>query len=228
MAKHLLVVDDEKDIRSLLSYNLEKEGYRVTLAGNGTQAIREARALPDLILLDVMMPDLDGLDVARRLKQDEATKSIPFVFLTARGSELDEVVGLELGAEDYIVKPISIPKLLARIRAIFRRREKQAGSPEAVMRFGEIEIDPAKFSVKVAGQDVAFTKKEFEILAYLGTRPGGVFSREALLDAVWGGDVHVIDRTIDVHIRKIREKLGERAGLIETVKGVGYRLKERP
>ncbi|MEW6363337.1 MAG: response regulator transcription factor [Acidobacteriota bacterium] len=224
MAKHILVVDDEKDILSMLSYNLEKEGYRVTAVGAGKAALSRARDLPDLILLDVMMPEVDGLEVARRLKLDPLTRSIPVVFLTARGSEIDEVVGLELGAEDYIVKPVSIPKLLARIRAIFRRHET-AEPPPHPLRFADVEIDPSSYRITAGGMDVALTKKEFEILAHLAARPGKVVTREALLDALWGDDVHVVDRTVDVHIRKIREKLGRRADWIETVKGVGYRIR---
>ena len=219
-----MVVDDEKDILSMLSYNLEKEGYRVTAVRTGKAALSSARDLPDLILLDVMMPEVDGLEVARRLKQDPATRSVPIVFLTARGGEIDEVVGLELGAEDYIVKPVSIPKLLARIRAIFRRREA-AEPPQRPLRFADVEIDPASYRITAGGTEVALTKKEFDILAHLAGRAGKVVTREALLDALWGDDVHVVDRTVDVHIRKIREKLGERADWIETVKGVGYRIR---
>jgi len=227
MAKHILVVDDERDILTLLSYNLEKEGYRVTTARTGIAALKEARTSPDLVLLDVMMPELDGLEVARRMKQDPVTAAIPIIFLTARGSEIDEVVGLELGAEDYLVKPISIPKLLARIRAVLRRRVQSEAPTLQTLRVGEVEICPDHHSVCASGRDVNLTKKEFDILHMLASKPGHVFTREALLDTVWGDDVHVIDRTVDVHIRKIREKLGPSADLVETVKGVGYRMRDR-
>ncbi len=227
MPKHILIVDDEKDIVALLVYNLEKEGYTTKTAHTGTAALKEAQNLPDLVLLDVMMPEVDGLEVARRLKKETATAGIPIIFLTAKGTEIDEVVGLELGAEDYIVKPISIPKLLARIRAVLRRHENVDTPSLLPLRFGDVEVHPAGYRAIIAGREVGFTKKEFDILVRLATKAGTVLSRDALLDAVWGDDVHVIDRTIDVHIRKIREKLGSSADLLETVKGVGYRIRER-
>lgn len=225
MSRRIVIVDDEQDILALLGYNLQREGYEVLVARNGRQALEEARRLPDLILLDVMMPGMDGFEVARRLKQNSATARIPILFLTARTGEVDEVVGLELGAEDYIVKPVSIPKLLARIRAVFRRLDGPPPTTIDIMRIGPIEIDTARHLIRVDGREVSFTKKEFDLLAQLASRSGSVLTREALLDSVWGDDIHIIDRTVDVHIRRIREKLGKHANIIETVTGVGYKAR---
>jgi len=227
MPKTILVVDDEKDIVDLLKYNLEKEGYSVLTAGNGKKAMEQARKQPDLILLDIMMPEKSGYEVMKELRQDKKTESIPVVFLTAKGSETDEIVGLELGANDYIMKPISLGKILARIRSIFRHREQKTTSTDTreVITVEELEINVPNYTVKVADKEVALPRKEFETLVYLAKNRGRVITRESLLNAVWGENVYVVDRTIDVHIRKIREKLGKYADYIETVKGVGYRFK---
>ena len=225
--KRILIVDDERDIVDLLRYNLGKEGYDVAVAFDGKEAMQRASALPDLILLDVMMPGLDGFETCKLLKADSRTAQIPVIFLTASSSEVDEVLGLELGADDYIQKPISPRKLLARIKAAFRRTDHlpdEASEPQ-VVRAGPIEINRSTFTVRVARNEIFFPKKEFEILALLAANRGKVYSREALLDAIWGSNVVVVDRTVDVHIRKVREKLGEDANLIETIKGVGYRFK---
>ena len=223
--KRLLVVDDEKDILDLLRYNLEKEGYDVVTARNGEEALAKVTARTDLVLLDLMMPVLDGFETTKRLKSDAATARIPVIFLTARSGEVDEIQGLELGAEDYIQKPISTRKLLARVKAVLRRREEAPppGGGE-VVRAGPIEITRSTFTVRVRGKELFFPRKEFEVLALLASSRGRVFSREMILNTVWGADVVVIDRTIDVHIRKIREKLGSDADMIETIKGVGYRF----
>ena len=226
MSKRILLVDDEQDILDLLKYNLEAEGYETIMAVNGLQALELAQNSPDLIILDVMLPGKDGWEVIRQLRQAENTKSIPVIFLTAKGGEIDEVVGLELGADDYIIKPISIRKLLARVKNVLRKTSGSQPESEVIWRFGEVEINSLNYSVKVAGKMVTFTKKEFEVLLYLAQRPGRVVTRETFLNEIWGDDVVVIDRTIDVHIRKIREKLGEKnMHLVETIKGVGYRLK---
>jgi two-component system, OmpR family, alkaline phosphatase synthesis response regulator PhoP len=227
MAHKILVVDDEADIVDLLRYNLEKEGYEVLTAANGREALAQSRLQPQLIILDIMMPEMDGLEVCRQLKKDTGTASIPVMFLTAKGSEIDEVVGLELGAEDYIVKPISIRKLLTRIKVILRRDEAQKddASGDAVIRLGSIEIHPSNYFVRIDGEEISFPRKEFQTLLYLVKHNGNVVRRERLLNEVWGSDVIVIDRTIDVHIRRIREKLGAYGDLIETVKGVGYRFR---
>ena len=226
MSKRILLVDDEQDILDLLKYNLEAEGYETIMAVNGLQALELAQNSPDLIILDVMLPGKDGWEVIRQLRQAENTKGIPVIFLTAKGGEIDEVVGLELGADDYIIKPISIRKLLARVKNVLRKTSGSQPESEVIWRFGEVEINSLNYSVKVAGKMVTFTKKEFEVLLYLAQRPGRVVTRETFLNEIWGDDVVVIDRTIDVHIRKIREKLGEKnMHLVETIKGVGYRLK---
>ena len=228
MKKRVLVVDDERDIVDLLRYNLEREGYEVIAAGNGQQALEKASAKPDLILLDLMMPVLDGLETCKRLKGNPATASIPVVILTARSGEVDEILGLELGADDYIQKPISPRKLVARVKAVFRRTESagEETAEPAVIRAGRLEIRRSSYTVTLGKKELFLPRKEFDVLALLASNPGKVFSREMVLNAVWGSDVVVVDRTVDVHIRKIREKLGHDASLIETIKGVGYRFRE--
>jgi two-component system alkaline phosphatase synthesis response regulator PhoP len=228
MKKKVLVVDDERDIVDLLRYNLQREGYDVIAAGNGEQALEKTSEKPDLILLDLMMPVLDGFETCKRLKRNPSTASIPVIILTARSSEVDEVLGLELGADDYIQKPISPRKLVARVKAVFRRADSAGeGTPEsAVIRAGRLEISRSNYSVMLGKKELFLPRKEFEVLALLAANPGKVFSREMVLNAVWGSDVVVVDRTVDVHIRKIREKLGHDASLIETIKGVGYRFRE--
>lgn len=227
MARRILIVDDEQDILDLLKYNLEAEGYETATASDGLQALERAKNHPDLIILDVMLPGKDGWEVMRQLRQSPGTQKIPVIFLTAKASEIDEVVGLELGADDYITKPISMRKLLARVKMVLRKtRSTESKMEEEVLRFGEVEINTSKYSVTVCGAPAAFTKKEFELLVYLARRPGRVVTRDTLLTEIWGDNVVVIDRTIDVHIRKIREKLGDdNMQYIETIKGVGYRLK---
>jgi len=226
--KRILVVDDERDIVDLLRYNLAKEGYDVIPAYNGKEALEKAASVPDLVILDVMMPILDGFETCKKLKSDPRTSSVPILFLTASASEVDEVLGLELGADDYIRKPISPRKLVARVKAIIRRSGQtpdEAAEPP-VIRTGSLEINRTAFTVRIGKKEVFFPRKEFELLALLASNPGKVFSREMLLKSIWGSDVVVIDRTIDVHIRKIREKLGEEAPAIETIKGVGYKYRE--
>lgn len=226
MPKTILIVDDEKDIVDLLVYNLQAEGYTVSTAFDGEEAVKKAEAeKPDLILLDIMLPKKDGRQVLRELREKPSTGAIPVIFLTAKDSEIDEVIGLELGADDYIVKPIAIRKLLARIKKAFRR-PAAAEEPQSVLQFGDLIIDPAKYLVTAGGREITLTKKEFEILYYLAQRPKRVVSRRILLEELWEDNVVVIDRTIDVHIRKIREKLGEPyLNHIETIKGVGYRFR---
>ncbi len=229
MAQTILIVDDEKDILDLLEFNLQAEGYHIVTARDGEQALELAeRVNPDLIILDIMLPQKDGWTVLRELRAKPETASIPVIFLTAKSSEIDEVVGLELGADDYIVKPISLRKLIARVKTVLRKANQVSRSKEPrVLKFNGLEIHPESFSVRVDGKEVKHTKKEFQILEYLALRTGRVVTREALLDHIWGYDIIVTDRTIDVHIRKIREKLGPKyAARIETFKGVGYRFKD--
>ena len=205
--KTILIVDDEKDIVDLLKYNIQKEGYSVLTARNGKQALEQAQQQPHLILLDVMMPELDGWQVVKKLKANPKTTEIPIVLLTAKGSDVDEVLGLELGADDYIVKPVSIPKLLARVRTIFRKQETKTTADTAIS-VGDIEILPSEHIIRTDAKEVFFPKKEFEVLAHLAKYAGQVVRRESLLNAVWGSDVLVVDRTIDVHIKSLRRKLG--------------------
>ncbi|HLP14627.1 MAG TPA: response regulator [Bacteroidota bacterium] len=230
MAQTLLLADDERDIIDFLRYNLEKEGFSILTAKNGREALAQAKEHPDLILLDVMMPEMSGLDVMRALKADPGTAAIPVIFLTARTSELDEVIGLELGADDYVTKPISVPKLIARIKSTLRKNTGKANDSversDDTMTHGEIMLNRANHRVNVAGREVFFPKKEFEVLAYLMSHAGKVVTRDTLLGSIWGSDVFVMDRTVDVHIRKIREKLGSCASYIDTIKGVGYRMNE--
>jgi two-component system alkaline phosphatase synthesis response regulator PhoP len=220
------VADDEKDIVDLVKYNLQKEGYDVITAENGARALEQLPRKPDLVILDVMMPGVNGWEVAKKIKGDKASRHIPVVFLTAKSSEVDEVVGLELGADDYIVKPISVPKLLARVRSVLRKYAPPEAEPREKILVGRLSIDPVRHIVTVDGGEVFFPKKEFEVLRFLAEREGEAISRETLLAQVWGADVHVFDRTVDVHIAKIREKLGPCSSYIETIKGVGYRLRE--
>ncbi|MDE3057864.1 MAG: response regulator transcription factor [Bacteroidota bacterium] len=228
MKQKILIADDERDILDFLKYNLEKEGFDVLLAKNGKEALAQSKKEPDLILLDIMMPELDGKEVVRALKRNEETSGIPVIFLTARDSELDEVIGLELGADDYIAKPVSLPKLMARIKSTLRKKvspSSEAGKND-VMKHGVLEISRSQFKVFINKKEVFFPKKEFEVLDYLVRHAGKVVTREMLLTTIWGSDVYVVDRTVDVHIRKIREKLAGYADYIDTIKGVGYRMKE--
>ncbi len=220
----ILVVDDEEDLLDLISYNLKKAGYEVSTAINGKKGIELAkRQKPDLILLDIMMPEMNGIEVCEVLMRDEILKQIPVVFLTARGEEEIEVKTLDLGADDFLAKPISTTKLVSRIKAVLRRYKKSEEENPIVEAHG-IKIDKIRYIVTVDNTEYTLPKKEFELLFYLASRKGKVLDRQTLLNEVWGNNIYVIDRTVDVHIRKIREKIGDE--FIETVKGVGYRFKE--
>ena len=228
MKKNILVVDDEKDIVDLLSYNLSKEGFAVITARNGKEALEKVKQKPELIILDVMMPEMNGLQVIQELRKEKSTASIPVILLTAKGSETDEIVGLEVGADDYIVKPVKIGKIVARVHAALRRKEQSTKelTPQVdLIKIKELEINVSSYTAHLGKQKLILPRKEFETLVYLLRNKGRVLSRESILNAVWGENVHVVDRTIDVHIRKIREKLGTYAEYIETVPGVGYRFK---
>jgi len=226
-AKTILVVDDEQDIRELIRYNLAKEGYRVECVASGEEALRRVRSVaPDLILLDLMLPGADGLEICRRLKAERRTAGLPVLMLTAKGEDADVVTGLELGADDYVVKPFSPRVLLARIRAVLRRREEPGDPDNAPVTRGEVLIDPARHEVRVGGQPVTLTALEMRILLALARRPGLVLTRYQIVDATQGEGVGVTDRSVDVHIVSLRRKLGDSGSLIETVRGVGYRFKE--
>ena len=227
MAAEVLVVEDEPDIRNLIVLHLSREGFRSRTAKSGPEALREARAAtPDLVILDLMLPDLDGLEVCRRLRSDAATATIPIIMLTAKADEVDRVVGLEMGADDYVVKPFSPKELIARIRAVLRRARPAAEA--RVLRAGAVTIDPMRHQVDVAGTAVELTPKEFDLLRALVEAAGRVLSREQLLERVWGytrgGDIE--SRTVDVHVRRLRAKLGDTGRRIATLKGVGYRFED--
>lgn len=220
----ILVVDDEQDLLDLIEYNLKKEGFEVIKAEDGMEGINLAREhTPDLVLLDIMMPEMDGLEVCEIMRSDSDLKNIPIIFLTARGDEKMEVEGLNKGGDDYITKPISTTKLVSRIKAVLRRFEgmNQTGK---ILNVHNLEIDRDRYIVTQDDQEHHLPRKEFQLLHFLASRKGIVMDRQTLLNEVWGDNVYVVDRTVDVHVRKIREKLGNE--YIETVKGVGYRFKE--
>jgi DNA-binding response OmpR family regulator len=228
LAKTVLVVEDEQEIRELLAHYLRKEGFRPVVAPDGETGVALARSeRPDLILLDIMLPKMDGLEVLRLIRSDPAISRTPLMMLTAKGDETDRVVGLELGADDYIPKPFSPREVLARIKAILRR---SAPSPEAdagkVFDYRGIRMDIDRHEVRVDGEKVALTTKEFRILESLLSATGRVLSREAILRRVWGDDTYVTDRTVDVHVAKLRQKIPLLAVAIETVKDVGYKMKD--
>ncbi len=228
MAKErILVVDDEEDILELVRFNLAKEGYPITCATTGEKTLDLARAdAPELIVLDLMLPGIDGLEVARVLKNDSKTKEIPIIMLTAKGEEADIVTGLELGADDYITKPFSPRVLVARVRAVLRRQVKESTEDDSVIRIHDLVIHPGRHEVHVNSEVVDLTYTEFAILRYLAKRPGWVFTRTQIVDAVRGDDYPVTDRSVDVQIVGLRKKLGSSGQYIETVRGVGYRFKE--
>ena len=226
--ERILVVEDEEDILELVRYNLAKEGYQVTGALTGEDALKKARAeVFDLIMLDLMLPGIDGLDVAKKLKNDKRTEPVPIVMLTAKGEEADIVTGLELGADDYVTKPFSPRVLVARIRTILRRKTAKTDDATSVVRIYELEIDPGRRSAHVSGKPVDLTYTEFQVLYILARRPGWVFTRSQIVDAVRGDDYPVTDRSVDVQIVGLRKKLGISGKYIETVRSVGYRFKEK-
>jgi two-component system alkaline phosphatase synthesis response regulator PhoP len=226
----ILLVDDEKDIVEFIKYNLEKENYRVITAYDGEEALEKMSEYPDLVILDILMPKLTGYEVCRKIKSDVKFNNIPIIFLTAKTSEVDEVLGLELGASDYIKKPISPQQLVARVKSNLRKFEKNdlsgLDTDKQIYNIKGLSVDTEKYIVKVNNIEKLFPKKEFELLCFLVKNPGKVFNRESLLQNVWGTNVYVDDRTVDVHIRKIREKLGDLADLIETKKGIGYKFRD--
>jgi len=223
MTPHVLLVEDEEPIAQLLKYNLEREGYRVSLAGDGEEALLLAEeGKPDLVLLDWMLPKLAGIEVCRRLRSARASRNTPIVMLTARGEEGDRIRGLDTGADDYVVKPFLMSELLARVRAVMRRI--RPGLAEDKLTAGDVTLDRASHRVKRAGRDVHLGPTEYRLLEHLMQYPGRVFSREQLLDAVWGSEVYVETRTVDVHIGRLRRALnvGEETDPIRTVRSAGY------
>ncbi len=225
--QQILVVEDEQKIAELLRYSLAKEGYEVLVAYKGYEALRLLRShKPDLVLLDLMLPDLDGLEVCRQIRRERATERLPIVMLTAKGEEADIVAGLELGADDYVTKPFSPRVLLARIRAVLRRKTAEVPAEDAPIEVHGLLIDPQRHAVSVEGEPVALTATEFRVLHALARRPGWVLTRRRIAEAVHGEADVVTDRAVDVQIVGLRKKLGRAGRLIETVRGVGYRLKE--
>jgi len=216
----ILVVDDDPDILEFLTYNLKKEGYEVAEALNGRVALQVAEKFkPDLILLDVMMPEMDGIQTCQELRKNNVLKDVFIVFLTARIEEYSEIAGFSAGADDYITKPIKPGALTSRIKAILKR--KSTSTDQAVLILGDLQVDRTSYDVTYKGQKIHFARKEFELLYMLACQPGKVFSREKILEQIWGNDVYVGDRTVDVHIRKIREKIDP--DFIKTIKGIGYK-----
>jgi len=224
MSSKILVVDDEADIVEFISYNLEKEGYTVQTAHNGLEAVEKASSFrPDLIVLDVMMPQLDGIEACRKIRENPELSNTFIMFLTARDEEYSEIAGFDAGGDDYVFKPIKPRALLSRVNAIMKRKNAQQESDVAeVLNHGDLEVNPNEYLVKLGDKSMTLPRKEFDLLYLLASKPGKVFTREKILRKVWGTDVFVVDRTIDVHIRKIREKIGDTK--IETIKGVGYKF----
>jgi DNA-binding response OmpR family regulator len=226
MAKTVLVIDDEPELVKLLDFNLTKAGYLVLTARDGEAGLAAARRhAPDLVVLDVMMPGLDGFEVCKRLRQETSTAGVPILMLTAKAEETDRVLGLELGADDYLSKPFGLRELQARVKALLRRVEAQGSVPE-VVKAGKLAVDASRRTVTAAGKDVPLTATEFNLLRALAERRGRVVSREDLITLARGEDVAVVDRTVDVHVAALRRKLGRLGEMIETVRGVGYRMKE--
>jgi two-component system, OmpR family, alkaline phosphatase synthesis response regulator PhoP len=220
--KSVLIVDDDEDIRDLLSYNLMADGYHIDIAENGMEAIEVAkRSLPELIIMDIMMPIMDGIEACRHIRKIPELVNVHIIFLTARVEEYSEVAAFDSGADDYLLKPIKPRALMSRVNAFFKRSERSSESNN-VLEFDGLKIDRVCFTVTKDGKAIDLPKKEFELLHFLAQKPGQVFNRDVLLKNIWGADVYVLARTVDVHIRKVREKIGDK--YIKTVMGVGYKF----
>ncbi|MEM9859625.1 MAG: response regulator transcription factor [Bacteroidota bacterium] len=221
-SQKVLVVDDEESILELLKYNLEKQGYEVKTANNGFDGVEKARKFqPDLILLDIMMPDQDGVETCRQIREVPELSNVFIIFLTARSEEYSEIAAFDVGADDYITKPIKPRALMSRISALFRRDSKKKTVTSQIS-LGGLLIDRSSYTINMEGEEITLPKKEFELLYFLAQNPNKVFGRDELLQNIWGSDVYVLARTVDVHIRKVREKIGD--DFIKTVKGVGYKF----
>ena len=219
----ILLVDDEPDILEIVGYNLSAEGYKVITATNGVEAVKKAKAnQPHLIILDVMMPKMDGIEACERIREDKALNNTIITFLTARGEDYSQVAGFEAGADDYITKPIKPKLLISKVKALLRRLKPTENATHSIVQIGELVIDRDAYKITYKGEELILPKKEFELLSLLTTKLGKVFTREEILDKVWGNEVVVGGRTIDVHIRKLREKLGDES--FKTIKGVGYKF----
>jgi two-component system phosphate regulon response regulator PhoB len=226
VGKTILVIDDEPDLLELVRVNLDQSGYDVETAADGRQALAALRRRrPDLVVLDLMLPDISGTDLCRQLRADPEWADLPIIMLTAKADEVDRVVGFELGADDYVTKPFSPRELTLRVNAVLRRRASAARAG-SLLEQASLRLDPDRHRCYVGGQEVTLTAKEFDLLRCLMSRPGRVLTRDVLLEQVWGADIAVTSRTIDTHLKRLREKLGEAGNLIETVRGVGYRFAE--
>ena len=219
----ILIIDDEDDLRELVAYNLRKVGFKVLQAENGKEGLKMARReKPDLVVLDIMMPEMDGITVCELMREDQDLVQIPILMLTAKEGDENEIIGLEAGADDYVIKPVAPRLLVSRVQALLRRIAPKEDADDAALSFGDLVIDKNQYLVRLNNRPVRLPKKEFEVLHLLASHPHKVFTRDELLDQVWGDDVYVVVRTVDVHIRKIRSKIGEE--YIDTVKGVGYKF----
>jgi two-component system phosphate regulon response regulator PhoB len=228
MSSKILIIDDESDVVDLIAMNLKSAGFDVLTANNGVAGLQRAKAdLPALIVLDLMLPQMSGLEVCKVLKKDPLTARIPIIMLTAKSEEVDRIVGLELGADDYVPKPFSPRELVLRIQSVIRRA-KNSGEVSEILKIGDITLDHARHEVTIKGQPVVLTAIEFKLLAILMERKGRVQSRDRLLNDVWGYESVIDTRTVDTHVRRLREKMGKAAGYIETVRGVGYRITDQP
>lgn len=226
MGKRILVIDDEPDLLELVRVNLDQAGYSVETAADGREAFAALRRTrPDLVVLDLMLPDVSGTDLCRQLRADPSFAGLPIIMLTAKADEVDRVVGFELGADDYVTKPFSPRELTLRVNAVLRRQNARSKASNLLEK-SALRLDPDRHRCHVAGEEVILTAKEFELLRCLMSRPGRVLTRDVLLEQVWGADIAVTSRTIDTHLKRLREKLGAAGGLIETVRGVGYRFAE--
>jgi len=226
-SEKILIVEDEEDVVELVRYNLVKEGFKCEFAYNGRKGLEMARSVsPDLVLLDLMLPEIDGLEVCKKLKSSRQTADIPIIMVTAKSDEADIVTGLELGADDYITKPFSPKVLVARVRAVMRRKSTQTAEETSVIRIHDIQIDLGRHKVHVKDKEIELTSTEFGLLHFLASRPGWVFTRYQIVDGVHGSDYPVTDRSVDVQIVGLRKKLGAAGKYIETVRGIGYRFKE--
>ena len=225
MSSHILVIDDEPDILELVRFSLSQEGFSVETAATGTEGLAcVASRLPDLVVLDLMLPDISGTEVCRQLRSQKETAELPVLMLTARGEEVDRVVGFELGADDYVTKPFSPRELALRVKAVLRRSAPSTSSAERILTHGDLAVDLERHRCKVAEAEIDLTAKEFGLLSMLMHRPGRVFTREKLLDELWGSEVTVTHRTVDTHMKRLREKLGDAGSYVHTVRGVGYRF----
>ena len=226
LAQKILIIEDEIDIRELLTYNLELEGFDVVGAANGEEAYRALRSEPiQLVVLDLMLPDISGLEICRYIRRDSALSRLPVIMLTAKGEEVDRIVGFELGADDYVTKPFNIREMILRVRAVLARPKMTPVAGKALKR-GPLTIDPEQYEATVDGRQLSLTATEFRLLHHLAAHPGHAWNRDKLLDVIWGEDKFVTPRTVDTYIRRLREKLGPAGEMIQTLRGVGYRFQK--